>query len=106
MKRWRSHCQRQVSALGIAVDESLLLPTPTAGDANASGSRRKEGSQANPGVSLTDVVIHGQELHHHVERKPNAGHLSPRFVEWLMGFPAGWTSIPDRQLSLFPSPQK
>jgi hypothetical protein len=69
---------------------SKLLPTPTAGDAKASGSRRKEGSNAHAGVSLTDVVIHGQELHRHEERAPNSGRLCPRFVTWMMGFPRGW----------------
>jgi len=69
---------------------SGMLPTPTAGDAKASGSRRKAGSSAKPGVSLTDVVVHGQSLHEHHERT-KGGHLSPRFVEWLMGVPQGWT---------------
>ena len=34
-------------------------PTPTSGDAAASGNRNLEGSQAHPGVSLTDAVLHG-----------------------------------------------
>ena len=34
-------------------------PTPTAGDAKASGSRNLEGSKAHAGVSLTDAVLHG-----------------------------------------------
>lgn len=61
-----------------------LLPTPVANDA-------KKGSRANPGVSLTDVVVHKQALDIHRDRRPNAGHLSPRFVEWMMGFPQNWT---------------
>jgi hypothetical protein len=36
-----------------------LLPTVTAGDAKASGSRNLPGSNANPGVSLTDALIYG-----------------------------------------------
>jgi hypothetical protein len=36
-----------------------LLPTPTAGDGDASGSRNLEGSNAHPGVSLTDAVQTG-----------------------------------------------
>jgi len=35
------------------------IPTPTAGDAKASGSRNLPGSRAHPGVSLTDYVKHG-----------------------------------------------
>ena len=34
-------------------------PTPTNGDAKASGSRNLEGSKAHPGVSLTDAVLFG-----------------------------------------------
>lgn len=36
-----------------------LLPTPTAGDGDASGSRNLEASKAHPGVSLTDAVQTG-----------------------------------------------
>ncbi len=36
-----------------------LLPTPTAGDARASGSRNTPRSKAHPGVSLSDLVITG-----------------------------------------------
>lgn len=42
-----------------ALDEPVLLPTPTAGDAKASGSRNLEGSAAHAGVSLTDALVHG-----------------------------------------------
>lgn len=45
-----------VTALGILVK---TMPTPTAGDANASGSRNLEGSRAKPGMSLTDAVKSG-----------------------------------------------
>lgn len=34
-------------------------PTPTAGDEKASGSRTTADSNAHPGVSLTDVAVHG-----------------------------------------------
>lgn len=34
-----------------------LLPTPTAGDAHASGSRKLEGSNAHAGTSLTDAIV-------------------------------------------------
>jgi hypothetical protein len=71
-----------------------MLPTPTAGDSKASGSRRREGSQAHPGVSLTDVVVHGRKLEEtHGARQKNRGRLSPQFVEWLMGLPIGWTEV-------------
>lgn len=40
-------------------DISHLLPTPTAGDSKASGSRNLPGSKAHKGVSLTDAVTTG-----------------------------------------------
>lgn len=66
-----------------------LLPTPTAGDAKASGSRCAEGSSAHAGTSLTDATVR-QTNRGGVQAR---GHLSPRFVEWMMGLPVGWTNV-------------
>src|SRR5262245_22406082 len=44
-------------------------PTPTAGDAKASGSRTAEGSAAHPGISLTDAAVHGLTIKHTAARK-------------------------------------
>ena len=136
-----------------AVDRGLW-PTPTAKDADASGSRNLPGSKAHPGVSLTDAVRSGNsttprwptpksspsgpdyarqdrsrrpdsggdDLATAVARWPTplmsdasggprarpedsnarplkeavwmgggGGSLNPTWVEWLMGFPLGWT---------------
>lgn len=89
-KRYRSLCRRAMLARRTGEPECSLLPTPTVGDAAASGSRCSEGSSAHPGVSLTDVVVHGRTLASHGPRS-QSGRLSPRFVEWLMGLPLGWT---------------
>ena len=109
---------------------SGLWPTPTAGDSKASGSRNTPNSKAHPGISLTDAVrmdggrgrmwptpaardyrypnatpysargggLKGEQL-------PNAagGPLNPAWVEWLMGFPLGWT---DCTASATPSSRK
>jgi hypothetical protein len=88
---WASY--RKGARLTTAV---LFLPTPTVGDAAASGSRCHEGSSAHPGVSLTDVVVHGRTLDVHGPRT-TGGRLEPRFVEWLMGLPLRWTE-PDFEL--------
>jgi len=75
--------------------EFSLLPTPVVGDARGAGGRTIAGSKANAGVSLTDVVVHGQELNGaHQDRQLNAGRLDPQFVEWMMGFPTDFT-VPD-----------
>jgi len=51
----------------------VMYPTPKAQNARGSGERHGDG-----GPSL-DVVIGGQ--------------LNPTWVEWLMGFPLGWTDL-------------
>jgi hypothetical protein len=96
------------------------IPTPTAGDAKSSGSRNTPESKAHPGVSLTDYVredggtgrwptptardhkdtgdsvslgtvpVNGL-LGRAVEPSKTNGSLNPTWVEWLMGFPLGWT---------------
>jgi hypothetical protein len=97
-----------------------LWPTPTCGDAYSSGSRNTPTSKAHPGISLTDAVRGdggaGRERlptpaardylspNATKERKdghngfmgqlPNVvgGQLNPTWVEWLMGWPLGWTA--------------
>jgi len=93
-----------------------LLPTPTATDAKSSGNTTTQWSSArHTGTTLTDAVVRmlptptardmkGAAL----KRSPSSGkaltdalgatggklpRLSPRFVEWMMGLPLGWTEI-------------
>ena len=74
----RQMLERRISASG----GGCWLPTPTAGDAknarNATSSRQPD-SQHHSGTTLCDTV-HG-----------TGGKLSPLWVEWLMGWPIGWT---------------
>jgi hypothetical protein len=100
-----------------------FIPTPTAGDAKSSGSRQAQGSQAHPGISLTDYVrqdggrgrMYPTPTCHDAKNNGGQGQMSrnmqqlnvvaggalnPRWVEWLMGWPLGWTdctaSVTDR----------
>jgi hypothetical protein len=68
----------------------MKCPTPTAGDAKSSGSRNLAGSKAHAGVSLTDFVRFGNSQTAR-EGQTTGGSLNPTWVEWLMGFPSGWT---------------
>jgi hypothetical protein len=52
-----------------------LLPTPAAGDSKASGSRNLPGSNAHPGVSLTDAVVTGNSS---TPRRSSGDRTSPR----------------------------
>lgn len=60
---------------GLATFVQKLLPTPTANDAKCNGTA----SQQNRNSDALNVVA--------------GGALNPEWVEWLMGFPRGWTEI-------------
>lgn len=100
-----------------------LLPTPCARDASRGGWN--QGTDQRSGRPLTEVIdgaIRGLLPTPTVARNFNrtreigdrhglglapvaapAGPLSPRFVEWLMGFPDGWTDCDPLAMPLFPS---
>jgi hypothetical protein len=112
---------RKVPVPNLMAQVIERFPTPTAGDAKASGSAGySTESGRHSGTTLTDAVVRrrwptpktptggGQ-----VERStPDGGirkledavsaelgrptgALNPTWVEWLMGFPAGWTDLGD-----------
>jgi len=71
-----------------------LWPTPTVGDSRASARGTTKTGVMHPGESLTD------RLRSHVGiGRPL---LSPRFVEWLMGAPLGWTDCDAWATASFP----
>lgn len=65
-------------------DEVALWPTPTWRDSsntrNSTAVRYRE-SKAHAGTTLVDAVV------------PPGGGLNPAWVEWLMGYPDGWTDL-------------
>jgi DNA (cytosine-5)-methyltransferase 1 len=81
-----------------------LWPTATAGDGKAGGSRNAPGSKAHQGVSLSDAAITGNSSGrqgHKVTGAESRRVLNPRFVEWLMGFPPGWTDFEPLEIPAF-----
>lgn len=82
-------------ALGEAIN---LLPTPVEGDSTNSRSAtapRRAGSKFEPGTTLSDVAFEwsgGTTVQRSGGGKPSTGlRLSPWFVEWMIGAPAGWS---------------
>lgn len=98
-----------------------LWPTPTGGDAKASGSRNTPQSNAHGGNSLTDAVRgdggtgrlwptptqrdwkstgHGNQDNarplSEAAGQTGTGSLNPEFVEWLQGFPIGHTQLKEK----------
>ena len=60
-----------------AASGSSFWPTPLARDWKAGAASQRDRRRACP---LPDAV---------------SGRLNPDWVEWLMGFPPGWTAVPD-----------
>jgi hypothetical protein len=79
--------------------QTVNWPTPTNTDAKAS---RRHGYmiEGNPGTTLHDAIdcFHSSRQDQETETlgPPSSNErrsLNPRFVEWLMGWPPGWTSF-------------
>ncbi len=68
-----------------------MFPTPTASDAGrgveTQQARRDRG--AHTGVTLNDAL------------NARGGQLNPEWVEWLMGWPGGWTGLADSATAKF-----
>jgi len=58
-----------------------MWPTPTASDYKGTPKNRFMGSETYRS-NLTEAVRENQ----------HSGHLNPDWVEWLMGYPSGWTN--------------
>ena len=75
------------SLVGDVMREQALFPTPTtgAGVCGGTGNYQKLKKLKEKGIISED------------ERRSmsqgNGGQLNPYWVEWLMGFPLGWTEI-------------
>ena len=65
--------------LGVAVK---LVPTPTARDWKSGKGKTQSERGRTAGPSLPEV---------------SGGQLNPMWVEWLMGFPLGWTDLEDSE---------
>ena len=116
--------QLSPSTRRTAETESGLLRTP---NMNERGTRSSEGMKKGHQVELQDQIrmlptpkkneangigVHGmgsQDLRTKLGTKTGLK-LQPAFVEWMMGFPEGWTEIPDSKVlemrSSRKSPQK
>lgn len=143
----RSTWEPRIDAGGLSSSHGAPWPTPTAGDASASGGRSKVTTgRTHAGTSLTDAVrktwptptasdhkgstgkgsrrgTTAEAVHPLTEHGQTGATLYPHptFVEWLMGFPAGWvtarpcspspgrisiaTDVPPCELSVMPSCQ-
>ena len=73
---------RNTIGLGGAVK---MFPTPSAGD------DRDRGCMKMPAIQRRAAL--GKQLNLSMVVDPDSGALNPDWVEWLMGFPIGWTKV-------------
>jgi hypothetical protein len=79
------------------LEEAVALwPTLTAGDAKNAANRtatRHPDSKHHDGITLVDAVRlwPTPATSHSIGSAKVIGQLNPTWVEWLMGFPTGWT---------------
>ncbi len=82
----RLHPQgRYTLATKVATDPTTWWPTPQASD------HRDRGNLSNPSVQRRLKI--GKQLGLSMVVSPNSGQLNPTWVEWLMGYPRGWTDL-------------
>jgi hypothetical protein len=67
--------------------EVTLWPTPCASD------DRDRGNLSTPAIQRRKKI--GKQLGLSMVVSETSGNLNPQWVEWLMGFPAGWTDLED-----------
>ena len=75
---WRSGQTKSCYGNARPLNELVLLPTPT-----VSGNNNRKGASAKSGDGLATAI----------KTTTTQGQLNPAFVEWLMGWPQGWTRI-------------
>jgi hypothetical protein len=74
-------------------DATRLWPTPTVRDSQTvRKAMRGDGSFAKGNEKIRPLVVQAWETNHDGKPTQPTG-LNPSWVEWLMGFPVGWTDL-------------
>jgi hypothetical protein len=81
-KGYPAEFNRMTQGLGTVVKK---FPTPQASD------NRDRGNMSNP--SIQRRVVKGKQIMLSQSVHPTSGQLNPTWVEWLMGWPLGWTDL-------------
>ena len=108
---WRGDGQVSMVARNVETYEEYLLltqgsskkkrdkywPTPQASD------NRDRGNMSNPSIQRRVAI--GKQIMLSQSVDPISGQLNPTWVEWLMGWPLGWTDLKPLEMDKFPSVQ-
>ena len=76
-----------------------MWPTPIASDGHAKGYRF-------PSVERRREIGKAISLAMDVQEPNVGGQLNPDWVEWLMGWPLGWTDLRPLETDRFPPPHR
>jgi DNA (cytosine-5)-methyltransferase 1 len=76
-------------------NDVLKFPTPQASDC------RDRGNMSNPAIQRR--AENGKQLNLSMVVHPTSGQLNPTWVEWLMGWPLGWTDLKPLETDKCPS---
>lgn len=97
------HCERNPKAGNDLVTQTINWPTPSSADAKGRSYQYDRHDKNKPRDGLIRVAekfshpvqvmsVDGIELSPTVNSITERRRLNPEFVEWLMGWPIGWTS--------------
>jgi hypothetical protein len=104
---WRGDGQVSMVARNVETYEEYLLltqgtskkkrekywPTPQASD------NRDRGNMSNPSIQRRVAI--GKQIMLSQSVDPTSGQLNPMWVEWLMGWPLGWTDLKPLEMDKF-----
>jgi hypothetical protein len=80
--------RRNGNGFGLTLGQAVKMwRTPQAGEGNGGGSPATRRAAQGHSVYLRDQVVEAE----------GGGSLNPMWVEWLMGFPPGWTDLEDSE---------
>ena len=78
------------NGFGLTLNQAVKMwPTPTARDF------RSQHSPASESFKARQLHPRGVNLVEELQRRGTIGQLNPTWVEWLMGYPLGWTDLKD-----------
>ena len=77
-------------AIEMIPSSKTTWPTPTARDWKDSVTKVPPCAGVTRGMTLTNKVVREQDPKDPIKSKAG-GTLNPMWVEWLMGYPIGWT---------------
>jgi len=107
--------QQPTLELHTSANGSGFLPTPTTIDTGSrwptptvKGNYNRKGLSSKSGDGLATAVIQRERaerapdnLISQVRATDGSGRLNPEWVEWLMGWPIGWTALQPLEMARF-----